>query len=292
MKILILGASGMLGSAIFNILNENQSLKVLGTVRSNRSKKFFKGEMEKKLITVGDITKLANLIKIFKQVKPKVVINCISLQKQSLKKQDPLIMIPTYSVLPHQLSKLCKKRRARLIQISTDGVFSGKKGKYKENDLKDSDNIYGISKYLGEPKEEHTMTIRTSIIGHEINTKDGLVEWFLSQKNQCECFSNAIFSGFPTNVLAEIIRDLIIPNNKLRGVYHIASKPISKCKLLTLIAKEYGINIKLKKNNKIKINRSLNSDRFKAVTGYVSPQWKDLIKSMHSYKKIFLKKYV
>ena len=278
----------MLGSAIFNILNENQNLKVLGTVRSNRSKKFFKSEIEKNLIKVGDIIKLKNLIKVFKQVKPKVVINCISLQKQLLKKQDPLIMIPTYSVLPHQLSKLCKKFRARLIQISTDGVFSGKKGKYRENDLKDSDNIYGISKHLGELTEEHTMTIRTSIIGHEINSKNGLVEWFLSQKNRCECFSNAIFSGFPTNVLAEIIRDFIIPNNKLQGVYHIASKPISKCELLTLISKEYNINIKLKKNNKIKINRSLNSDRFKAVTGYVSPKWKDLIKSMHLYKKKFL----
>ena len=288
MKILVLGASGMLGSAIFNILNENQNLKVLGTIRSNRSKKYFNSTLAKKLIKVGDITKLANLIRVFKQAKPKMVINCISLQKQLLKKQDPLIMIPTYSVLPHQLSKLCKNSGARLIQISTDGVFSGKKGKYRENDLKDSEDIYGISKYLGELKEEHTITIRTSIIGHEINTKNGLVEWFLSQKNQCECFSNAIFSGFPTDVLAEIIRDLIIPNDKIQGVYHIASKPISKCELLALIAKEYGIKIKLKTNNKIKINRSLNSDRFKAVSGYVSPEWKDLIKSMHLYKQKFL----
>lgn len=288
MKILVLGASGMLGSAIFNILNENQNLKVLGTIRSNRSKKYFNSTLAKKLIKVGDITKLANLIRVFKQAKPKMVINCISLQKQLLKKQDPLIMIPTYSVLPHQLSKLCKNSGARLIQISTDGVFSGKKGKYRENDLKDSEDIYGISKYLGELKEEHTITIRTSIIGHEINTKNGLVEWFLSQKNQCECFSNAIFSGFPTDVLAEIIRDLIIPNNKIQGVYHIASKPISKCELLALIAKEYGVKIKLKTNNKIKINRSLNSDRFKAVSGYVSPEWKDLIKSMHLYKQKFL----
>ena len=288
MKVLVLGASGMLGSAIFNILNENQNLKVLGTIRSNKSKKFFNSKIAKKLIKVDDITKLVNLIKVFEQEKPEIVINCISLQKQLLKKDDPLMIIPTYSILPHQLSKLCKESRARLIQISTDGVFSGKKGKYKENDIKDSENIYGISKYLGELKEKHTITIRTSIIGHEMNTKNGLVEWFLSQKNQCECFSNAIFSGFPTAVLAEIIRDFVIPNNKIHGVYHIASKPISKCELLTLIAKEYGIKIKLKTNNKIKINRSLNSDRFKAVTGYVSPEWKDLIKSMHLYKQRFL----
>ena len=161
------------------------------------------------------------------------------------------------------------------------------KRKYRENDLK-IQKIFMV--YLNsELKEEHTITIRTSIIGHEINTKNGLVEWFLSQKNQCECFSNAIFSGFPTDVLAEIIRDLIIPNDKIQGVYHIASKPISKCELLALIAKEYGIKIKLKTNNKIKINRSLNSDRFKAVSGYVSPEWEDLIKSMHLYKQSFIK---
>jgi len=287
MKILVLGASGMLGSATFNILNENQNFKVLGTIRSNRSKKFFNRKITKKLIKVGDITKLVNLIKVFEQTKPEIVINCISLQKQLLKKDDPLMIIPIYSTLPHQLSKLCKESGARLIQISTDGVFSGKKGSYREYDIKDSEDIYGIAKYLGEPNEKHTITIRTSIIGHETNTKNGLVEWFLSQKEQCECFSNAIFSGFPTVVLAEIIRDFVIPNNQLHGVYHIASKPISKCKLLALIAKEYGLKIKLKNNNKIKINRSLNGDRFKEVTGFVSPEWKDLIKLMHIYKKKF-----
>ena len=287
MKILILGASGMLGSALINVLSEKPNWKVLGTVRSDESKKFFNPKISKNLIKVNNVLNFENLVKVFNQVKPEIVINCISLSKELLKKANPLMMISTYSLLPHQLSKVCKKTRARLIQISTDGVFSGKKGNYKENDIKDSQDIYGVSKYLGELDEEHTITIRTSIIGHELRSKNGLVDWFLSKKKKCECFKSAIFTGFPTVVLAEIIRDIIIPNKRLKGIYHIASNPITKCKLLALIAKEYGLKINLITNNKIKINRSLNAERFKKATGYISPDWKDLIKSMHLYKNRF-----
>ena len=287
MKILILGASGMLGSALINVLSEKPNWKVLGTVRSDESKKFFNPKISKNLIKVNNVLNFENLVKVFNQVKPEIVINCISLSKELLKKANPLMMISTYSLLPHQLSKVCKKTRARLIQISTDGVFSGKKGNYKEDDIKDSQDIYGASKYLGELNDEHTITIRTSIIGHELSGKNGLVEWFLSQKTKCECFECVIFTGFPTVVLAEIIRDIIIPNKKLKGIYHIASKPITKCKLLALIAKEYGLKINLTINKKIKIDRSLNADRFKKATGYVSPNWKNLIKSMYLYKKRF-----
>lgn len=108
--------------------------------------------------------------------------------------------------------------------------------------------------------------------------------WFLSQKKSCECYGRAIFSGFPTVVLAQIIRDIVIPRDDLNGVYHIASNPISKSDLLQLIAEVYDFKIRLMTNNKVKINRSLNADRFKAATGYVSPEWSDLIKLMHSYK--------
>lgn len=285
MKILILGASGMLGSTIIHVLSEKKRWKILGTIRNNNNKNFFHPKILPNLIKINDLRNLKNLAKVLYKVKPKIVINCISLEKELLKKADPLTMISTYSILPHQLSKICKEIKSRLIQISTDGVFSGKKGNYKENDIKDTQDIYGICKHLGELDDSHSITIRTSIIGHELNSKNGLVEWFLSQKKKCECFENAIFTGFPTNVLSEIIRDLIIPNKKLNGVYHIASKPITKCKLLALIAKEYGLKINLIANNKIKINRSLNANRFNKATGFVSPNWNDLIRSMYLYKK-------
>tara|TARA_A100001015_G_C15041016_1_gene739690 strand:+ start:3757 stop:4623 length:867 start_codon:yes stop_codon:yes gene_type:complete len=288
MKILILGASGMLGSAIINVLSEKKNWKILGTIRKNSNKNFFNPKIIPNLVKINNLTNFKNLAKVVYKIKPDIVINCISLEKKFLKKTNPLLMISTYSILPHQLSIICKKIKSRLIQLSTDGVFSGKKGKYKENDIKDTQDIYGICKHLGELDDDHTITIRTSIIGHELKGKNGLVEWFFSQKQKCECFKNVIFSGFPTNVLAEIIRDIVIPNKQLKGVYHIASKPITKCKLLDLIAKQYGLKINFIINNKIRINRSLNADLFKKKTGYVSPNWKDLIKSMYLYKQKFL----
>ena len=282
----------MLGSTLFNVLNQVHNFKVFGTIRSEVSRKFFSPKIYKNLIVNSNVLEFKNLVKIFDFIKPDVVINCISISKKLLNKADPLTMIQVYALLPNQLSKLTKKHKARFIQISSDGVFSGKKGNYKEYDFKDSRDIYGITKSLGEINELHAVTIRTSIIGHELNSKNGLVEWFLSQKKECECFSNSIFSGFPTVVLADIIRDYVIPNKKLNGIYHVASNPISKCKLLKFIKNQYSLNIKLIMNSKIKINRSLNADHFREATGYVAPDWKDLIKSMYLYNNHIKKKNV
>jgi dTDP-4-dehydrorhamnose reductase len=288
MKTLILGASGMLGSAVIRVLSDMHKETIFGTIGSINSKKFFTPKIAQNLLVGCNVLNYDELASIFDKVNPTLVINCISLNKSLLKKNDPLLMIPIYSQLPHQLSKLCKDTGARLIQISTDGVFSGKKGDYIETDLKDSEDMYGMTKALGEVDDTHAVTIRTSIIGHELNSKNGLVEWFLSQNEECECFSDVIFSGFPTVVLAEIIRDFIMPNKDLNGIYHVASKPISKCNLLKLIMEEYGLKIKLIPNNKTRIDRSLNADRFKLATGYIPPDWKNLIKSMHLYRQKFL----
>ena len=288
MKTLILGASGMLGSAVIRVLSDMSNGTIFGTIGSSNLKKFFTPKIAQNLLVGCNVLNYDHLTAIFDRVNPVLVINCISLNKSLLKKNDPLLMIPIYSQLPHQLSKLCKDTGARLIQISTDGVFSGKKGDYIEADPKDSEDMYGMTKSLGEVDDIHAVTIRTSIIGHELNSKNGLVEWFLSQNEECECFSDVIFSGFPTVVLAEIIRDFIIPNKDLNGIYHVASKPISRCNLLKLIMEEYGLKIKLIANNKTRIDRSLNADRFKLATGYIPPDWKNLIKSMHSYRQKFL----
>jgi len=284
MKILVLGATGMLGSALMRILIENDDLKVFGTVRTDDSKKLFPAEYHEKLISGCEVTRFDDLVTVFKKVNPDVIINCISLSKELLKTADPLKMIAIYSMLPHQLSSLCKDFGARMIQISTDGVFTGKKGDYTEDDASDAQDIYGSAKFLGEVHESHVITIRTSIIGHELQSKNGLVEWFLSQKGQCICFSQSIFSGFPTVVLAQIIRDVVIPNAHLFGIYHISSNPISKCDLLLLISRVYGKEIKLIADDKIQIDRSLSSKRFRTATGYVPPDWHSLVKSMYLYR--------
>ena len=284
MKVLIFGATGMLGSALMRILSENDNLEVYGTVRSTESKKLFSAEYHEKLITGCDATRLDDLVAVFSKINPDVVINCISLSKELLKVADPLKMIAIYSMLPHQLSSLCKEFGARLVHMSTDGVFSGKKGGYKEDDASDVQDTYGTAKFLGEVHKPHTITIRTSIIGHELQSRNGLVEWFLSQKGQCVCYSRAIFSGFPTVVLAQIIRDIVIPNPHLSGIYHISSSPISKCELLRLIAQVYDKRIDLIADEKVEINRSLSSNRFETDTGYISPEWHALVKTMYLYR--------
>jgi len=283
-RVLILGASGMLGSALIRILSENQDWDIFGTVRSKEVKKFFLPEIAERLVVGYDVTKQADLLEIFNLTRPDVVVNCISLNKKLLKSADPLLIIPIYSLLPHQLAQICKKNGARLIHISTDGVFSGRKGTYTEEDFPDAKDIYGSAKYVGEVHERHTIDIRTSIIGHELQSANGLLEWFLSQKDKCTCFNRAIFSGLPTIVLAQIIRDIVIPHVGLSGVYHIAAKPISKCNLLKLIAKAYGKEIEITPDDKVEIDLSLNSDRFKLATGYSTPEWSRLIDIMHSYQ--------
>lgn len=284
MKVLVLGASGMLGSAMIRVLSEKDDWKVFGTIRSGEIKNFFPVRIADRLVTCCDVTNYNDLVKVFKQINPAVVINCISLSKQRLATADPLSMIPVYALLPHQIAKLCNDIGARLVHISTDGVFSGATGGYSEEDPSDAKDLYGVTKYIGEVHAPHTISIRTSIIGHELQSSNGLLNWFFSQEKSCECFNRAIFSGLPTVVLAQIIRDIVIPRLDLYGVYHIAANPISKCNLLRLIADVYGKSIEIIPNDKVEIDRSLNAERFQLATGYVPPDWRQLIELMYSYQ--------
>ena len=212
------------------------------------------------------------------------MINCVGLIKQLADAEDPLQAIPINSLLPHRLSKLCELIGARLVHMSTDCVFAGDKGGYRESDPSDARDLYGRSKFLGEVAYPHTVTVRTSIIGHELQSAHGLVEWFLLQKGQCKGFTRTIFSGLPTVVLAQIIRDVLIPRAGLHGVYHVAAQSISKYDLLRLIAAVYGKSIDVAPDDHLINDRSLNADRFREATGYVAPDWQSLIKLMHSYQ--------
>lgn len=284
MKILVLGASGLLGNAVFRVLSEKEDWEVFGTVRSEEMKRFFSPELGERLVVSCDVENHDALAKVFSQIGPDVVINCIALTKGSVNVSDPMQSFSIYALLPHRLAVLCSLAKARLVHISTDGVFSGTKGGYTEDDPPDAKDIYGISKFMGEVRYPHTITLRTSIIGHELQSALGLIGWFLSQQNKCKCFTRAMFSGFPTVVLARIIRDIVIPRANLFGIYHVAAEPISKFDLLQLVAEVYGKSIDLVPDDQVVIDRSLNAERFRAATGYVAPAWPELITIMHSYK--------
>jgi dTDP-4-dehydrorhamnose reductase len=284
MKVLVLGASGMLGNAVLRVLDEKKSWQVFGTVRSGNVSRFFSERVASKLITNCDVGNHDALIKVFNAILPDVVINCIGLIKQLSDSENLLEIIPINSLLPHRLAELCSLVDARLVHMSTDCVFLGDKGNYRESDVSDANDLYGRSKYLGEVDYSHTVTLRTSIIGHELQSAHGLIGWFLSQEQQCKGYKKAIFSGLPTIALAQIIRDFVIPNPTLSGVYHVAAEPISKYDLLSLVADIYGKEINIVPDNHLVINRSLNAEKFKQATGYTAPKWPELIKLMHSYQ--------
>lgn len=283
MKVLVLGATGLLGNAMFRVLSENSDGDVYGTVRSAEVKKLFaQPQVGQRLVLTGDLENHDHLVRLFDTIRPDVVVNCTAVGKMA--SLDPVRSISIYALLPHRLAQLCKIGKARLIHFSSDGVFSGKTGGYTEEDVADASDLYGLSKILGEVRDPHAITLRTSIIGHELQTRGGLLEWFLSQQDRCKCYARAIFSGFPAVVLAQVIRDVVLPRPDLNGVFHVATKPISKCELLSLVAQQYKKPITIVPDDKVIIDRSLNADRFREATGYVPPGWPELVHRMHSYQ--------
>ncbi len=220
------------------------------------------------------------LLMLFKNISPDVVINCIGLTKHLPEGNLPTSAIFMNALLPHRLAECCQIINARYIQISTDCVFSGVgKGNYTESDNPDAMDLYGRTKILGEVYGPNCLTIRTSTVGHEIQTRNGLLQWFLSQQ-ECDGYVNAIFSGLTSDELATTVRDYILADPKLSGLYHVGGHKISKLALLSLINEAYNSNVIIKENVDFVIDRSLDSSKFQLDTGYVSPPWRQLINTM------------
>jgi dTDP-4-dehydrorhamnose reductase len=285
-KVLVLGATGMLGNAVMRLFAVSPGIEVTGSARSASSAHLMPPLVTDRLVYGVEMENSDCLIELFTSVKPHVVINCIGLVKQLADAGDPLLAIPINSLLPHRLAHLCKLADARFVHISTDCVFSGTRGLYSESDPSDANDLYGRSKYLGEVDYPNAITIRTSIIGHEIQGAQGLVEWFLAQNEAVNGYRKAIFSGLPTVELARVIRDLVIPNPKLCGVFHVSAEPISKFDLLTLIGQAYKKQFNIRPDDTVVIDRSLDSSRFREVTGFRPEPWPELVRRMHEFSKM------
>ncbi len=280
----MVGASGMIGSTMLRVLSEQLDWEVFGTVRDEAVKRFFSAAIGRRLMDGIDVEREDSLVRMLNQVRPDVVINCAGLTKHKPEAEEPLVAIPINSLMPHQLAGLCKLGGARMIHVSSDCVFSGEKGGYTEDDFPDARDVYGKSKALGEVVYPHTVTLRTSTIGHELQSKYGLLDWFLSQEGKCKGYARAVFSGLSTVVFAQVVRDVVIPRQELFGLYHVAAKPIAKLDLLKIIADVYGKAIEIVPDDNLVIDRSLDGKRFEMATGYVAPEWPELIKLMHAYK--------
>jgi dTDP-4-dehydrorhamnose reductase len=285
MKILVLGATGMLGNAILRFLSEKGDHEVIGAFRNESSALSRLVSKEIQLISGVNVENHDALSKLISEVRPNIVINCIGLVKQLSDSDNPLQAIPINSLLPHRLATLCQMIGAYLIHFSTDCVFSGDKGGYSESSLPNPTDLYGRSKLLGEVDYPNSITLRTSIIGHELVGTRSLVNWFLSQTGQIDGFSRAIYTGLPTVELSRVIRDFILPKlDRLSGIYHVASEPINKFDLLNLIANQYSKKIIINPSDKFAIDRSLDASRFNKVTGYSPPSWPELVSQMFNFK--------
>lgn len=283
LKVLVLGATGMLGNAVLRLFAQSDGYEVVGSARSSSALRLLPSALSDRLICGVDVENMDSLISLFTKSRPDVVINCIGLVKQLAEADDPLAAIPINSLLPHRLARLCGLVGARLVHMSTDCIFSGTKGMYTETDASDAKDLYGRSKYLGEVDYPHAITLRTSIIGHELNGAHSLVGWFLAQRGSVKGFTRAVFSGLPTVELARVIRDHVLPHPGLHGLYHVSAEPINKFDLLTLIADAYDKEIDITADDKLVIDRSLDSTVFRAATGYKPQAWPELVRRMREF---------
>lgn len=282
-KVLILGVSGMLGNAMLRVMAEDRNHLVVGTARSPSILRHFEPGLAGHILTGIDVENFDSLVAAFAHARPEVVINCIGLVKQLAEAEDPLRALPINALLPHRLARLCALNGARLVHVSSDCVFNGRKGNYRESDPSDAEDLYGRSKLLGEVAYPHTITLRTSIIGHELSGTHGLVSWFLAQTGSVKGYRKAIFSGLPTVELARVVRDVVLKRPDLSGLYHVAAEPVAKFDLLKLIAAAYEKRIEIDPDDRVVIDRSLNADRFREATGYVAPLWSELIRRMQEF---------
>jgi dTDP-4-dehydrorhamnose reductase len=280
MRILIFGGNGMLGHKLVQFLGRHA--EVWATLRGNFGEiEAFELIDKQRCIEEIDIENVASIRKAVITSQPDIVINAVGIVKQLTSSKDTIRTLTVNSIFPHHLNELAAEFGFRLFCISTDCVFDGIKGNYAESDLSNATDLYGKSKNLGEVVSENSVTLRTSIIGRELRTSHSLVEWFLANKGKSvKGFANAIYTGFPTIVLADIIRSLIFEHPKLSGLYHVSSDPINKYDLLKLLNKQYGANIEIERDEDFRIDRSLDSTKFRNLTGFIPASWEAMIEQM------------
>jgi len=286
MRILILGGSGMLGHRLWMVLGKTHETWV--TIRGDSTPFPDSPEFPPHLVRPNvDAASFDEVTRALASIRPDLVINCIGLIKQSSLAKDPLLSLQLNALLPHRVSMICRTAGIRMIHISTDCVFSGKKGNYQESDQSDAEDLYGRTKFLGEVAYPHTVTLRTSIIGRELKARLGLIEWFLSQQGTIKGYHRAIYTGFTTDELARIICERVIPNGQLSGVYHVSSDPISKGDLLLLAKDTFGKTVTIVPDTDFVCDRSLDSSRFRQLTGYSPPPWTEMIGELHAGSALY-----
>ena len=226
-----------------------------------------------RVISGVDARQHETVVSAFAEAVPSAVVNCVGVVKQRDEAKDPLQSIRVNSLFPHELATLCRVAGARLIHISTDCVFSGQKGNYREDDCPDPVDLYGQTKLLGEVTATGAITLRTSIIGLELGRRESLVEWFLAQHGTANGWTRALYSGVTTFELARVVTRLLEDFSQLDGLWHVSAEPVDKFSLLSRLRNILDHDIEIVPDSRVTIDRTLDSTRFRTLTGWVPPDW-------------------
>jgi len=273
--VLVLGGSGMLGHELWRTCAER--FDAYATLRSDEPSGPVTEVLDPERIVPGvRADEPRTIARALDETRPDAVVNCIGIVKQAVEDPEPAIRIN--ALFPHRLAAACRERDVRLIHVSTDCVFSGKTGGYVESDLPDPVDTYGRSKLLGEPATPGALTIRTSMIGRELATSHGLLEWFLGQRGgSVRGFTRAVFSGPTTPVLSRAIADIVERHEALDGLWHLSAEPIAKHDLLVQLRDAFELDVEIAPDDSVVIDRSLDSSRLREATGFLAPSWPEMV---------------
>jgi dTDP-4-dehydrorhamnose reductase len=279
-RVLILGGAGMLGHMLWRTLSARfETYVTLRSLDPWRAIGLFDPARTIEQVDAGDPRSLDRALD---ETRPTVVINCIGLVKQRPEARDPVAAIAVNALFPQLAARASTARAARFIQISTDCVFSGRRGDYVEDDLTDAEDLYGRTKALGEVTAPGCLTLRTSIIGREIGEGLGLVEWFLSRRDAgtCQGYTRAWFSGVTTAVLARFVGDLIARRSALSGLYHLGGPRINKHDLVRLLNDAYDAGVSVEPVAGPHIDRTLNAARLRRDAAFDAPSWAGMCRDL------------
>lgn len=282
MKILVLGATGMLGHKLLQRLSVGH--EVWGTVRDAVDQApLIPGVAPNRLIGEIPAFDLTSIREVVERIKPAAVLNCIGIVKQIDAAKDAVTSIAINALLPHQLAEICGESGARLVHFSTDCVFSGHEGPYRESDQPDAMDLYGRSKLLGEVDRPGCLTLRTSIVGRELRRGTGLFEWFFSQRGrEVRGYRQALYTGLTTLAMADVVRMILEFQPGLSGVWQVSADPIDKCSLLELVNRVYDLGIRIVPDDAFHCDRRLDSSHFRTLTGWSPPTWQAMLEAMHA----------
>ncbi len=273
----------MLGHKMFQVLRERFPGTVATAREDVRSAPFSKiGLLQGPDVLSGvDVLDFDALRARLERLAPAVVVNCVGVVKQRDEATKAIPTIALNALFPHRLAEAAAAWGGRVVHFSTDCVFSGRRGGYREEDPSDAEDLYGRSKFLGEVAAPNAITLRTSIIGRELTEHRSLLDWFLSQNGKTvKGYRRVIYSGITTNEMANVVVRLLERFPGLSGLFQVVSEPISKFDLLRLVRDAYRLNITIEPDDAEVSDRSMRGEKFERAIGWRAPAWPEMVRSL------------